>query len=360
VPTSEAAVPGEPSPGLAERAFFAEAAWEGEHRGSEAGGSDDEDDNDDAASETDSQAEWNSARAEADAAGAKRPAWRRASPKWVYPYIVGATLAMGMGMAPKSELFVDLACLAHPPEAPRSLRLAQAAGYEYGYGYGNVPQRGGAASASNFSLTLGGDYSHSHEFASLGRDVWTQEISPADKWFLKLQKDIYDYERQHRVSVPRHELPTTTSGGASGPAGLPSRTKAVPGSTPTGPLPRPDEPDPSSGGGGGGGGDDESTGGDGDGGDDDGSDPSSSGPPFRQIDPALCKKSPVVQAAAAKLTMGACASASMSAGAGCATCASLGQEMREERKQWRWLTRSHASHRRDPFRADDGPLGPAV
>lgn len=286
------------------------------------------DDRDDAVSETDSQTEWNNARTSAHAT---TPAWRRASPRWIYPYIVGATLAMGMGMAPRSELYIDLACLAHPPEAPASMRWGTGLevtdvgnrgsdGGRWGQGMSDHPYAHAYAHPQDSqeplislsrsrSASVNSTYSHSQQ----------TEVSPADKWFLKLQRDIYEYDRAHRVHAPvsggddgdgetsqrgpssrtSTDIYTSTSASTST-----TQTSSPP--SPTGPLPRPDEPDrdPSSGTERGDGGSDKDGEGEGGSGDDPSSpSPSPNGPPFRMIDPALCKKSPTVQAAAAKLTM---------------------------------------------------------
>jgi hypothetical protein len=70
-----------------------------------------DDDHDDDEEEFDDR-EWMVAR---DGSISRRPAWRRPNLKWLYPFAIGATLAMGLGGAPKSEIYINLACLAHPP-----------------------------------------------------------------------------------------------------------------------------------------------------------------------------------------------------------------------------------------------------
>ena len=69
------------------------------------------------------EGEWDNMR---DGSISRRPAWRRPSPKWIYPFIVGATLTMGMGMAPRQELYISLACLTHPPQQPSSYDMVLA------------------------------------------------------------------------------------------------------------------------------------------------------------------------------------------------------------------------------------------
>ena len=65
-----------------------------------------------------------SGRIARDGSISRRPAWRRPSTRWIYPFAIGATLAMGMGSAPRSEIYINLACLAHPPAQPSTHGIA--------------------------------------------------------------------------------------------------------------------------------------------------------------------------------------------------------------------------------------------
>lgn len=213
-------------------------------------------------SDEDHDDDWNNAR---DGSIARRPAWRRPSPKWIYPFIIGSTLSMGMGMAPRSELYISLACLAHPPQQPSSYDMLVKA---------ITPDR--------WSTTPG---------PFLGEDSInaTLPVSPkppvprsaADEWFIKIQHDIYEYKLSHHLINQTH----------SSPAPSPSTSRAIP----SAPLPHPTSPS--------------------DGGKPPVESPPVTGepepdtgreaesPPYNQIDPALCKHDPKVQAAAARLTM---------------------------------------------------------
>nr|XP_018261112.1 uncharacterized protein I303_06833 [Kwoniella dejecticola CBS 10117]OBR83270.1 hypothetical protein I303_06833 [Kwoniella dejecticola CBS 10117] len=236
--------------------------------------------------------------------GPSMPEWRRASPRWLYPFVVGIPLCIGMSIAPKAELYVNLACLAHPPSASQDSTLHRHSFHESPNsfsslnGYGDyIGQRAPYVSAFNageidvdrpglieetIPITIGGDY----------------VLSPADKWFYKLQHDIYEYRLHH------HQSNSSKSPSSSEPINLPSFTTTN-GPEPTSPLPRPDKPFPSD--------DDHDRGkqkplpsDDEDGADDDDDDGENDGPdhrPYQAIDPRLCKKDAKVQAAAARLTM---------------------------------------------------------
>ncbi|TYJ58953.1 hypothetical protein B9479_000389 [Cryptococcus floricola] len=207
------------------------------------------------ASPLESELNWDAAR---EGSIARRPYWRRPSPKWVYPFILGAAVSLGMATPPKSELFINLACLAHPPSSEQTVIVN---------GHGS------------FNAQIAGDYqtgwqdqadsSNSAVLAPVDQANAT-ELSPSDRWFLKLQHEIFAYRQSHRkTSVP---------GGR--------RERLPPGPQPTGPLPRPGGDEPW--------GDHEPE----RSGEDD-----KEGQHYQEIDPSLCKKNPKVQATAAKLTM---------------------------------------------------------
>jgi hypothetical protein len=118
-----------------------------------------------------------------------------------------------------------------------------------------------------------------NEAIRINTTVPTQpDWTPADEWFLRLQRDIYQYKLHHVHSASPPSNPPTAV--PSQP--LPKPTgPAVPGESQPSPTPTPDDP----------------------------SSPSNkpqSQPPYHEIDPRLCKKDPKVQAAAAKLTMSTC------------------------------------------------------
>lgn len=215
---------------------------------------------------------------------ARRPRWRRPSPGWVYPFIMGATFSLGMGMAPKAELLINLACLAHPPRQPSSMDFTAE---QY------IPMSISPRSLSSNGLAAPWAQETHFQFAPNQSSIEIptapspEKRSPADEWFLKLQKDIYDYNlrHDHHSESSNHSRVSTSS----------AISASISQAMPTGPLPHqtgtpigtpgPDRPPaPKSG--------------------EDGNSPSpNTTPPFHAIDPALCKRDPGVQAATAKLTM---------------------------------------------------------
>lgn len=221
---------------------------------------------------------------------ARRPKWRRPSPKWVYPVIMGMAVSLGMGTPPRSELYVSLACMAHPPAARQEVvvsaqtfieeheKILKSEELEW------VSAHNGEVEMHNGEevVFIPVDQYRGQRIIdptivdTLTTNVTRQtDLSPADKWFIHLQHEIYEYRRNH----PPHAERNTEPGSA-------------------GPLPGPKQPIG-----------DDSGRNTGDGkGEDKGEDHSDKeegrrGGPFREIDPQLCKKDPKVQAAAAKLTM---------------------------------------------------------
>ena len=263
---------------MQERAFFDQLQTETEHgqdhpaQSGMEGGYVTDDESEDG---NDSEADWNAAR---EGSISRRPAWRRPSPRWIYPFVVGAVLALGNAAPPRSELYVNLACLAHPPEAPASSAWAGEGSFRFGsfWTMGDVDI--GTGQPHN-------EDSPAHSNATLPPHT---PSSAADEWFLRLQKQIYEYNRAHQ-----HPAPAAPSHSHA-----PGTTTVTMGPVPTGPVPHPNIPSgsPDEGAGDGSHGDQGNQG--------DKDDPSTRGPPYREIDPALCKKSPTVQAAAAQLTMG--------------------------------------------------------
>lgn len=219
--------------GIAERLLFEQAEAEFTHEEEEGEEGEEE--------EEVVHPEWDNLR---DGSIPRRPAWRRPRPLWCYPFIIGAAVTMGMGMAPRSELFINLACLAHPPAQPSSLMFL--------FGHDNV--------TINTTLPTSPD-----------NTPW----SPADEWFKHLQREIYDYKLHHQASTKRPPSNTTTT------VILPQPTTPAEPTRPNEPVTP--QPLPS-----------------------DGPTPPRDGtiyPPYHEIDPRLCKRDPGVQAAAARLTM---------------------------------------------------------
>lgn len=234
-------------------------------------------DDDDAHSEADDNVDWDEIRTRAHEG---IPAWRRPRPAWIYPFLFGTAFSLGMSSAPKTELFINLTCLVHPPRQPSSAAVLNHYDYasihavdsRYSPTYQTITQ-----APINASLPD----SNSPQDPTIGGEM---PRSAADKWFLKLQKDIYDWQVAH--PEPEHNgrhsqistSPTSTATYKLPPGPLPQPTMSPdkPPSSP--PLPNKDPQQ--------------------------GSEHGSEHPPFHAIDPAQCKKDSTVQAAAAKLTMG--------------------------------------------------------
>lgn len=261
--------------GLGERWAFEHAEHPGHaphaHRHVEGQGQG-EDDLDEEEEDTGSEADWNAAKEQADA---RRPKWRRASPRWLYPFVSGATLALGMGMAPRSELYVNLACLAHPPQMPSTLTAEAVAEPPVARGFGMYSFHS-LYMDSLFRATTEIGIGEGNLTDTIGIPSVPEDVSPADRWFYKLQRDIYEYEAKHQH---RDKQPAWSTSVVSTPTDHSSRVPK-----PTETVPAREQPSTPSGG-------------------REAGEPGTAGPPYRQIDPKICKRDPKVQAAAARLVM---------------------------------------------------------
>lgn len=202
---------------------------------------------------------------------------------------MGMAVSLGMGSPPRSELYVNLACMAHPPAARQEVvvsaqtfierheRILRSEELEWVSARDLEVEMHNGVEVAFIPV----DQYHGQRIidpaivGTLASNITRRtNLSPADKWFIRLQHEIYEYRRNHP-----HTGRNTESGSV-------------------GPLPGPDQPIGDGSG---------QTPGDGKG-EDKGEDHSDKGErtkggPFREIDPQLCKKDPKVQAAAAKLTM---------------------------------------------------------
>ena len=259
---------------LAERWMFDEA--EAEAEAEDERGNNTVDDPSNAEDEEEShEDEWE--RMVRDGSTTRRPAWRRPSPRWVYGFITGATLCMGMGMAPRSELYINLACLAHPPQQPSSSNgmALHNAWHEDPTAWQGISAIGTGAGVGEMNVTY---------------PAMPETRSPADQWFIKLQHDMYKYKLSHQVipTDPPSSPPSPAPSQAVPSAPLPHPTMPKEGNqqpvnAPNGGAPKDKSPEdrPAPGRG-----------------------EMEDKVPYHEIDPSLCKKDPRVQAAAAKLTMG--------------------------------------------------------
>ena len=196
-----------------------------------------------------------SAAGESEVGMEQRPKWRRAHPNWILPFVLVTATTLGMCMAPRSELFINLACLAHPPQQHKELDFSAVSAT-----FSHIETR----------VTLYDDLSASTPLVK-------PALSVADEWFIRLQRDIYEYKFHHKA------LPGNSTNGSPSVTAFPTEPLPAP-PYPTGqaPVEFPQEP-PTKGG--------------------NRDEPSSQGPPYQEIDPSLCKHDPKVQAAAAKITM---------------------------------------------------------
>jgi len=192
-----------------------------------------------AAPRTASADDWDNVR---DGSISRRAAWRRPTPNWVLPFVIGVTISMGMTAAPRAELYLDLACLAHPPQNTGSV----------------IPDVLETVSAFTSPVHT----SHISIPANPSLDLDTGRVlTPGEKWFMDAQRDMFGITPVPDNGKHGSDLPDV-------PIPLPNGTQ------PTTP------------------GDGKSTPGD-----------DRTPPPFPEIDPALCKTDKKVAAAAAKLTM---------------------------------------------------------
>lgn len=222
---------------------------------------DDEEEQDD----YDEDSDWDNVR-EGSING--RPNWLKPRPSWIYPFLIGTVLSVGMGIAPQSELVINLVCLAHPPQQHSSTTSEM-------YVKTSVPDVE-AQDGVHWNGLSHVDSSINATLPDVLPVIPDQPLSAADKWFLKLQREIYEYRHAHpdASSAPRTTIlpsvPADPTGTRSDPTESRPRPTGVPGDNHS-PAP------PSNG---------------------------SGNSPFEAINPKICKKDPGVQAAAAKLIMG--------------------------------------------------------
>jgi hypothetical protein len=124
---------------------------------------------------------WDNVR---DGSISRRPAWRRPSPRWVLPFVLGVTLSLGMTLAVRAELYLDLACLVHPPRTPASVYpTSLVADYSALDATPLWPTDDIAHAHGNFSL------------AQIAADPGFTDaaLTPAERWFQWAQRDILSY-----------------------------------------------------------------------------------------------------------------------------------------------------------------------
>jgi hypothetical protein len=214
-----------------------------------------------------------------------------------------------MGAAPKQELLINLACLAHPPRSQSAASRGDVTVFDLAKTVWRM-EPAVAVDGDHRSRIVPRSSLSSSNFTAQPMQPAVIPLTPADKWMLELQRRIAEDERKKRMSqqpsapgspvvigpsgVPIHHVPSKTYG--------PSNTATFDLPLPSGPIggmPSGDTQDrqPSSNHG--------------------GSEADNGRPPGHwdedeeirpgEIDPRLCKKDPKTQAAAAKLTMGECA-----------------------------------------------------
>jgi hypothetical protein len=210
-----------------------------------------EDETDERAQRTASADDWDNVR---DGSIARRSAWRRPSPQWLMPFVLGLTMSLGMTMSPRAELYLDLACLAHPPRMP-----ASDAGLAEAFWASAISTE--ALDPKEFWTTIPGGHDGNLDLVGglSGNQTAPHLLSPGEKWFLRAHRDMYP-STPSQPGRPNQPVPLPPVSG--------NETQTTPGT---------------------------GTGG------------NNNGAPYPEIDPALCKKDEKVQAAAARLTMSECA-----------------------------------------------------
>lgn len=208
------------------------------------------------------------------------------------PVVISFALSLGMGIAPKQELMINLACLAHPPRTSSVMAVSRPISAEYGvqhmvhdlwHGPARFSTPGREAVDQNLQSRS------EYRVLDFDVDLYTP-LSPADKWMLDVQRRMAaDRKRwnSHRGAEGNH----TQDGIPDGPVGgLPAGSDGadghngvgVPsGENETGGKPGSSHSRPDIG--------------------REGSRDEEARP--GEIDPRQCKKDPRVQAAAAKLMM---------------------------------------------------------
>ncbi|BEJ15357.1 hypothetical protein CspHIS471_0411240 [Cutaneotrichosporon sp. HIS471] len=132
---------------------------------------------------------WDNVR---DGSISRRPAWRRPSPRWVLPFVLGITLSIGMTIPVRAELYLDLACLVHPPSAPAST-------YPVTNSLLSVSSAAGATPLWPIDISA-----HAHgnwSVASVPEPV-PGSLTPAERWFQWAQRDIFSYLEGREGSIP--------------------------------------------------------------------------------------------------------------------------------------------------------------
>lgn len=256
--------------------------------------------------DSDEEVDWDDIR---DRDAAIRGKWRRPRPAWLYPFVFVLAMTVGMILAPKSELYVNLACLVHPPRLPSSIaHIASTPVVETSMHMRSMHPHVDTYVWAHDGLTTSAVEVTVNSTVPLDPTISPDKpLTPADRWFLKLQRDIYEYRRTHHRASPSHphshshtSISTSTRAGYSATATLPPGPVPQP-TLPVDQRPFPDDHDHESDGDDN---DDESEPHDGDDqGDRDGR-RKKHDHRFKAIDPAMCKRDPSVQAATAKLIMG--------------------------------------------------------
>lgn len=194
--------------------------------------------------------------------------------------VISFALSLGMGIAPKQELMINLACLAHPPQTSSVMPRSEPSSDEYGVQSLVRDMWHGPAQAATMDSTARDDYATS----DFDVEIYVP-LSPADKWMLDVQRRMAaDRRRRNPAPGGNHTedgLPHGPVGGlpaGSDGADVPSGKNSTrqPSGGPGSSHSRPDIGREGSR-------DEEARPG--------------------EIDPRLCKKDPRVQAAAAKLMM---------------------------------------------------------
>ncbi|GMK56859.1 hypothetical protein CspeluHIS016_0306990 [Cutaneotrichosporon spelunceum] len=134
---------------------------------------------------------WDNVR---DGSISRRPSWRRPSPRWVLPFVLGITLSIGITIPVRAELYLDLACLVHPPQTPASTSPVITS-------YMNLSDALDSTPLWPIDISA-----HAHGNWSVAQmmlePVSETTLTPAERWFQWAQREILSYLDGRDGSIP--------------------------------------------------------------------------------------------------------------------------------------------------------------
>ncbi|WVO17128.1 hypothetical protein L204_104818 [Cryptococcus depauperatus] len=131
---------------------------------------------------------------------ADHPSWRQPSPGWMYLFVVGVALSLGLTAPPKSELFVNLACLAHPPDQSENAAIKQMYVSQDVGDYMQTSIAKGWQSNSRYLKSISA--STEQAIASCNPVTQNKPCSFAEEWITRIQRN----GDQPRLSRPEYHI----------------------------------------------------------------------------------------------------------------------------------------------------------